>query len=270
MGGKSTRLGGWRGRIAGLQGLAFALLLGLSGAPGEAGAGQGYALIGGGGGMGGVMGGALGGEDDGLHGYAGVIYAPAHMLSDSGLLLRGWAKSFGFSYLADLPGAPDTRIEALGYGGQVEAGWQIAGPRWRVALVPGIAWRDYSLKPSDPGSDLDGDRFGISLAADGEWRFGERFGIMANGSYVTVFEDYWVQSRPFVHLGHGWKMGLDFAGWGGPDYGRMRAGLFTSGYELPVRAFGRRMFLGADAGVESDQDGKRVAPFGGINIGLLF
>ena len=270
MGGRSTKLGRSRGRSAAPPGIAFALLLGLWGAAGDADAGQGYAVIGAGGGVGGVTGGALGGDDDGLQGFAGVIYAPAHTLSDTGLLLRGWAKTFGFSYLADLPGEPDARIEALGYGVQIEAGWQIAGPRWRVALVPGIAWRDYRLEPSDPGSDLNGDRFGISLAADGEWRFGERYGIMANGSYLTVFEDYWVQSRPFVHLGDGWKMGLDFAGWGGPEYGRMRAGLFTSGYELPVKAFGRRMFLGADAGVESDQDGTRVAPFGGINIGVLF
>ncbi len=49
----------------------------------------------------------------------------------------------------------------------------------------------------------------------------------------------------------------------------MRAGVFTSGYELPVRAFGR-LFLGAAAGVQSDQDGRRLAPFAGVNLGLLF
>lgn len=269
MGNKSNRLGRSRGHGAVLQGLAL-MWLGLSWAPCDAWAGQGYALMGVGGGMGGLVGGALGGEDDGLHGYAGVIYAPAHSLSDTGLLLRAWAKTFSFTYLADLPGRPDARIRALGYGAQVEAGWQVAGPWGRAALVPGMAWRDYTLKPSDPDSRLENDRFALSVAADGEWRLNEQFGIMANGSYLTGFDDYWVQARPFVDIGHGWKTGLDFAGWGGPDYGRMRAGIFTSGYELPVKAFGRRMFLGAEAGVQSDFDGKRLAPFGGINIGLLF
>jgi hypothetical protein len=224
---------------------------------GNAKAGEGYALTG------------LGGSTDGLHGYAGVIYAPGHSLSDTGFLLRGWAKSFAFTYETDLPDKPDARIEALGYGVQAEAGWQIAGRWGRAALLPGIAWRDYKLDPSDPGSRLETDRIGLSLAADGEWRLSDRFGIMANASYLTGFDDYWAQARPFVHLGSGWKIGLDFAGYGGPDYAKMRAGLFTSGYELPVKAFGR-LFLGAEAGVQSDVDGKRVVPFAGINIGLLF
>ena len=241
---------------------------------GDARAGEGYALMGVGGGVGGAFGGALDGvvgdNHDGLHGYAGLLYAPAHSLSDTGLLLRAWAKTFEFTYDADLPDDPDARISALGYGVHVEAGWQIAGPRGRAAILPGIAWRDYKLDPPDPGSSLSKDRVALSLAADGEWRFGDRFGIMANASYLTGFDDYWAQARPFVDVGSGWKVGLDFAGWGGPDYAKMRAGLFTSGYELPVQAFGRRMFLGAEAGVQSDRDGERVAPFGGINIGLLF
>ena len=213
------------------------------------------------------MGGVLGGEDDGLHGFAGLIYAPAHTLSDTGLLLRGWAKAFQFTYDSDLPGRP--RITALGYGVQLEAGWQIAGPWGRAALLPGIAWRDHELSPPDPGSRLEDDRFGASLTADGEWRLSDRFGVMANATYVTGFDDYWVQARPFVHLGGGWKAGLDLAGFGGEDYDKMRAGVFTSGYELPVKAFGR-LFLGAAAGVQSDRDGTRLAPFAGVNVGLLF
>jgi hypothetical protein len=226
-------------------------------------AGEGFALVGAGGGMGGV----LGSEDDGLHGFAGLIYAPAHTLSDTGLLLRGWAKAFQFTYDSDLPGKP--RITALGYGVQLEAGWQIAGPWGRAALLPGIVWRDHELSPPDPGSRLEDDRVGASLTADGEWRFSDRFGVMANATYVTGFDDYWVQARPFVHLGGGWKAGLDFAGYGGEDYDKLRAGVFTSGYELPVKAFGR-LFLGAAAGVQSDQDGTHLAPFAGVNLGLLF
>jgi hypothetical protein len=72
-----------------------------------------------------------------------------------------------------------------------------------------------------------------------------------------------------LHLGDGWKIGLDVAGYGGPDYARVRAGAFTSGYELPLKAFGR-LFVGAEAGVQSDIDTRRLSPFAGMNIGLLF
>lgn len=266
MGGGRRQSDRRQGHTAALSGVVFALCAGLAGAPGEAGAGEGFALVGGGGALGGV----LGGGDDGLHGYAGVIYAPAHSLSDTGVLLRGWAKAFEYSYRTDLPDRPGARIGVLAYGAQVEAGWQIAGPRGRVALLPGIAWRDYRLDPADPDSRLKADRIGPSIAADAEWRFNDRFGIMGNASYLIGFDEYWVQSRPFVHFGHGWKAGLDFAGWGGPDYDRLRAGVFTSGYELPLKPFGRRAFLGAEAGVQSDRGGKRLAPFAGMSVGVLF
>ena len=270
MGGGRQNFGQAQGRGGALLGAAFAAWYALSGAPGvatagEGWAGEGFALVGAGGGLGGLV----GGSDDGLNGFAGVIYAPGHSLSDTGVLLRGWAKALEFDYGADLPGAPDTRIRALGYGFQVEAGWQFAGPRGRIALLPGVAWRDHELTPSDPDSRLEDERFGMSLTADGEWRFGDRFGIMANATYLTGFEDYWAQARPFLDLGSGWKLGLDFAGWGGPDYAKMRAGVFTSGYELPFTVFGRT-FLGASAGVQSDTDGKHAAPFAGIDIGVLF
>jgi hypothetical protein len=265
MDGRRQTSGRVQGRGGALLGAAIAAWLALSGAPGVATAGEGFALVGVGAGLGGL----IGGDDDGLHGFAGVIYAPGHSLSDTGVLLRGWAKALDFDYHTDLPGEPDTRIRALGYGFQVEAGWQIAGPRGRLALLPGIAWRDHELTPSDPDSRLEDERFGVSLTADGEWRFSDRFGIMANATYLTGFDDYWAQARPFVDLGSGWKVGLDFAGWGGPDYAKMRAGVFTSGYELPFRIFGRT-FLGASAGAQSDTDGKHAAPFAGINIGVLF
>jgi hypothetical protein len=267
MDGWRRNFGSVQGRGALLLGAAFAAWLVVSGEAkaGEATAGQGYALVGVGAGLGGLV----GGHDDGLHGFAGVIYAPGHSLSDRGILLRGWAKGLDINYHTDLPGAPDTRIRALGYGVQVEAGWQFAGRRGRLALLPGVVWREYELKPSDPGSRLEDERFGVSLTADGEWRFGDRFGVMANATYLTNFDDYWVQSRPFVDLGSGWKLGLDFAVWGGPDYDKMRAGVFTSGYELPFQIFGRT-FLGASVGAQSDRNGKHLAPFAGVNVGVLF
>lgn len=267
MDGATRRPGPWQGRRAASRWLPLCVWLALAG---DVTAGEGYALVGVGGGLGDLTGGVVaGGNHDGLHGYGGLIYAPGHTLSDTGVLLRGWAKAFEFTYETDLPDWPDARITALGYGVQVEAGWQIAGPWGRAALLPGVAWRDHELRPSDPESRLEKERFGLSLAADGEWRFSDRFGIMANASYLTGFDEYWTQARPFVHLRDGWKAGLDLAGYGGPDYARVRAGVFTSGYELPVTAFGR-LFLGAAAGVQSDVDGGHVAPFAGVDLGVLF
>jgi hypothetical protein len=257
MGARRRRLGQRQGRSAALSG-AVALVAWLLGSgTHHAWGGEGYALTG------------LGGSRDGLHGYGGLIYAPHGSLSETGLLSRAWAKSFEFTYRRDLPDSPGTRINAFGYGFQVDAGWQIAGPWGRAGLFPGIAWRAHELKPPDPGSRLNKARFGLSVSADGEWRFSDRFGIMANASYLTEFDDYWAQARPYLHLGDGWKIGLDVAGYGGPDYARVRAGAFTSGYELPLKAFGR-LFVGAEAGVQSDIDTRRLSPFAGMNIGLLF
>jgi hypothetical protein len=271
MGNERRQLGRRQGRSkAALPGVVFAALLVVSGIGCDARAGEGYALMGVGGGPGGALGGILGGDGaDGLHGYAGVIYAPGHLLSDTGLLLRAWAKAFEFSYETDLIGMPDARIRALGYGVHLEAGWQIAGPWGRAALIPGVAWRGHNLTPADPGSRLEKDRIGLTLTADGEWRFSNRYGVMANVSYDSAFRDYWVQMRPFVDLGDGWKVGIDYAGYGGPDYTIVRAGAFTSGYELPINVFGR-VFVGAEAGVQRHIDRNRVAPFAGVNVGVLF
>lgn len=211
----------------------------------------------------------VGGSTHGLHSYQGVIYAPWSSLSESGPLLRLWAKGFGFSYVTDLPDRPDSRIDAIGYGVEGDAGWQVAGDWGRAALLAGLGWRDHRLTPSDPQSGLETSRLGFTLTADGEWKLSDRFGVMGYASYLTAFDEYWVQARPYLHLGHGWKFGADVAAFGGRSYDTVRAGLFTTGYELPFKRFGR-MFMGGDAGVQSDLGGDRIAPFVGIHAGVLF
>lgn len=211
----------------------------------------------------------VGGSTHAAHSYAGLIYSPRGSLSESGPLVRIWMKTFGFTYQTDLPGRPDQEIKALGYGVEAEGGWQIAGAGGRAAAFLGAAWRDHKLEPSDPGSGLEDGRLGLSLAVDGEWRMGRRLGVMANASYVAGFDQYWAQGRPFVDLGDGWRVGIDVAGFGGPHYATVRAGLFMTGYELPWAIFGRT-FLSGEAGVQKDLSGGRVAPFLGLHAGVLF
>ena len=220
-------------------------------------AGEGFAMLG------------VGGSTHGLHSYQGVIYAPWSSLSETGPLVRLWAKSFGFTYVTDLPDSPDSRIDAIGYGMEGDAGWQLAGEWGRAALLAGIGWRDHRLMPSDPALGLEKSRLGLTLTADGEWKLSGRFGVMGYATYLTAFDEYWVQARPYLHLGHGWKIGADVAAFGGRSYDTVRAGLFTTGYELPFKRFGR-MFMGGDAGVQSDLSGDRIAPFVGMHAGVLF
>jgi len=134
----------------------------------------------------------------------------------------------------------------------------------------GAAWRDFSLTPNDPGSDLEGTHLAFSATVDGEWRFAPVYGVMANGNYLTAIDQYWVEVKPFTDLGSGFKVGPAAAFFGGKDYQMMRGGAFFSGYELPVKLSIGRIFVGGNAGIQWDIDDHRVTPFGGLNVGLLF
>ncbi len=204
-----------------------------------------------------------------LNSYQAIIYAPFGSLSESGLILRGWSKSFGFSYQTDLPGADNAQIKALGLSVEGEAGWQFAFDQARMAVYGGVVWRKYSLTPADPGSTLDKSRIGFSATIDGEYKFSNDYGIMANASYLQGFNQFWVQAKPYVKVGNGWKIGLDAASAGGKDYNNSRIGLFASDYELTFWA-GKRIFLGGEAGVQFSFKDNKTTPYAGINIGYLF
>jgi hypothetical protein len=136
---------------------------------------------------------AISGIGGGLHSfysYQGVIYAPLGTLSESGPLVRGWAKSFSFTYETELPTDPEASIDALGYGVEGEVGWQLAGEFGRIAAFAGAAWRDHELDPPDPGSDLEDARIALALTVDGEWKADETWGVMANAHYLTGFDQY--------------------------------------------------------------------------------
>ncbi|MGE0211276.1 MAG: cellulose biosynthesis protein BcsS [Parvibaculaceae bacterium] len=243
---------GWRDRLGnGLAGLI--VVCGANGAV----AGEGFSVSGGGGTL------------EGFDTFQGVLYAPWSALGESGFQVRGWAKSYLFEYETSLPNDPGARIQAMGYGFQVELGWQFAGDWGHLAGFVGPAWRDHELQPPDPGSSLDRARLGVAFTLDGEWRALPDLGVMVNASYVTGVDQHWAQVKPFLELGDGFRTGLSLAVFGGPDYEKARLGLFASGYELEFITW-RRTFIGGELGVQSDFSGRGITPYVGLHSGFLF
>lgn len=220
-------------------------------------AGEGYALTG------------VSGGPDSFYGYQGVMYAPLGSLSETGPLVRVWGKGFQFTYETNLGTANNRKIKAFGTSVEGEAGWQFAGDAGRIALLAGAAWRDHQLSPNDPGSDLEHGRVGFLGTFDGELRLSDQFGVMAYANYLTGFDQYWVQLKPYLATGAGWKIGPEFVVSGGDGYQHGRAGVFVSGYEVNLGSLGR-MFIGGEAGAKFDLDNRNVDPYAGLNAGFLF
>lgn len=220
-------------------------------------AGQGYALTG------------VGGGPDSFYGYQGIMYAPLGSLSETGPLIRVWGKGFHFTYEADLGNGVNRTIDAFGTSVEAEAGWQFANDAVRLAVLAGAAWRDHRLSPDDPGSDLEDGRVGFLATIDGDVRLSDRFGVMAYANYLTGFDQYWVQVKPYVQTQGGWKIGPEFVVSGADDYQHGRAGVFVNGFELDLGSVGR-VYLGGEAGARFDLDNRNVDPYAGLNAGFLF
>ena len=236
----------------------LAALAGVFFCPQPASAGQGYVMAG------------IGGGPDALDSWQGVIYAPLAGLSQSGPLLRAFNKTYRFQYKTTLPARKNATIHALGFSLEAQGGWQLAKEGLgRIALYGGIVWRDHILTPADPGSNLAKARLGFSASIDGEYTINNDFGVMTNASFVTGFDQYWAEARPFIDFGGGWKAGPEIAAFGGKGYDIARLGLFTSGYEVPLGKWGR-IFLGGQMGARFSIRHHHITPYGGINMGFLF
>ena len=209
-----------------------------------------------------------------LNSYQGIIYAPFGNLSETGLILRAWNKAYHFTYETDLSrNARNIEISVLGLSVEGEVGWQIANDLGRIALYGGMVWRDHTLTPNDPGSDLNKSRIGFSATIDGEYKYSNDYGIIANASYLQGFNQYWVQAKPYIKFGDGWKIGLDATNFGGKDYHLARTGVFLSDFEFslwPKNWSKKRLFLGAEAGVQLSFKDKQLNSYAGLNIGYLF
>ncbi len=204
-----------------------------------------------------------------MHAFQGLIWTPLGGLSETGPVLRGWAKSDIFTYKTHLSRHHKTEIKVTGTSLEGEAGYQFATSYGHAALFTGIVWRDHKLHPHDPQSDLDKARTAPSLGADASWLPGTRFGVMANGKYIFRFKQYWAQLKPFYQTEKGLKFGLDTGLSGGPDYLYGRTGLFVSGYRLDLALVGT-VYLGGELGVKYGLEEDRVEPYAGIHIGRGF
>lgn len=206
-----------------------------------------------------------------LNSYQGIIYAPFGSLSETGLILRAWNKAYRFTYKTDLSrNARNIEISALGLSLEGEVGWQFANQQGRIALYGGIVWRDHKLTPNDSSSSLEKSRIGFSGTLDGEYKYSDQFGIMANASYLEGFDQYWTQIKPYVKFSDTWKIGFDGASFGGKDYHLGRAGVFVSDFEFSLWPLNQPMFLGAEVGVQFSFKDKQFNPYAGLSVGYLF
>ncbi len=219
--------------------------------------GQGYVIVG------------IGGGPKALNSYQGLIYAPMAGLSQTGPILRLWNKADRFSYRTTLPGPTTATISAIGFSIEAQAGWQFANEIGRIALYGGIVWKDHLLTPSDPGSNLTKSRIGFSATLDGEYKFNQNLGLMANASFAQGFNQYWGQAKPYYKMPTNWKIGADVALFGGKGYRSTRIGVFASDYQFKLWS-NKQLYLGAEAGVQFSLKGKDFTPYIGINSGFLF
>jgi len=218
----------------------------------------------------------MGGSSTGLFAYQGVIGLPLGSFETSGPVFRAWGKTFAFNYRTDII---DPNVEAMPIKGviisaqafavEAEAGYQIAGPWGRFALLAGGSYRDYLLSPNDNRSPFKGNHFGAKIAVDGALGAPEGFGASFNGSYITGLEEYWAQVRPRYRWQSGLEAGVDLAAFGGTNYDYGRIGLFASGFDLtPWGA--EKTYLGMEIGGESAFDLKTFGGYGAIHIGFGF
>lgn len=236
---------------------SFILAAGVSAFAHDATGGQIYALTGSGGGP------------DALYSYKGIIYSPLGNLGDSGPIVRFWAKGFSFSYRTSLPGNPNARIKAQGLSFEGEAGWQHAFKNGRLAAYAGVGWRDHFLSIPDPGSDLAKARIFFSGTVDGEWRLNKDFGVMANGQFVSGFNQYWAQIKPFMRIKRDWKVGPDISLNGGKEYRHLNFGAFVSDIKIKIWKL-RPFYAGARAGVQWSMKANKFSPYFGVHSGVLF
>lgn len=216
----------------------------------------------------------IGGGRDTLYSYQGIIYAFDGGLSDAGRIARIWTKTAHFTYQTDLPEQPATKIEVFGTGLEVEFGWQWSMDDVRFAAMGGLVWRDHTMLPIDPGSDLERDHFGFTGAFDGEWRVAKGFGVMANANYAFGLKQHWLQFKPYLALKDGLRVGPEIAFAGAKNYRYARLGFYASGYQLPIDklpwTFSGRAYLGSELGLQVDLDEHRAIPYAGLNVGYLF
>jgi hypothetical protein len=101
-----------------------------------------------------------------------------------------------------------------------------------------------------------------------EWS-GARGGVSGLAMAHPALAETWVELRPWLDLGDGWKLGgmvgLSLV----PDAQGLRTGVFTSGYRVALPIV-KEVFLGAEIGLETDLPATTPRPYAGVNLGFGF
>lgn len=212
----------------------------------------------------------FGGSADYAGFWQSALVTPRGSLDDTGPLVRAIVSELRFSYDTTLADDPDARIEAQGIAAMIEGGWQWTAAESSLALSAGVALRDYTLEPSDPGSDLEGLAWSASLSARARtplpWIAG--WNIAGDVAWQPQLGQVWAQARPGYDWGDGMRVGPEVAMSLGPDYLFLRGGAFLTGLRLTLAS--TEIFLGGQAGISGEMGAFTPSPYGGIWAGLKF
>jgi hypothetical protein len=138
----------------------------------------------------------------------------------------------------------------------VEGGWSFGQSETRGEILAGVEVRQ----------EAEGKRLSPVVSAAFETKVGPG-GISALAMLRPAYGEVWAEFRPWLRLDDGWKLGVlaasEEAGAG------FRAGIFTSGYRVPLTVV-QELFLGGELGLERDAHGAAITPYGGVNLGFGF
>jgi hypothetical protein len=206
---------------------------------------------------------------DSFHTYNGVAYSPLGQLHETGPVLRVQMKVFHFAYDTEVAPGWTTEISTTGYGLQAEAGWQVVGDGWRTAVFAGAAWRDFTFTPHDANNPLNGENWGATVAIDGDYFITDNVGISANGSFVSHFNEAWLEAKSIYKFEEGYSAGLSLSSSLGKNYTIARTGPYLAGYKIDIPIVGE-VYLAGGAGVEWDLRRKKFGPYGSIHWGWAY
>jgi len=153
-----------------------------------------------------------------------VTWTPFSAANDSGPIARASLRSEAKTYVTDIPARNDVRIWVAGLGVDAEVGWQLANEWGSVAVLGGVAWRDYMLTPDDPNSALRGNMLNPRVTVQGHLGASPQWGSFFYAEYVAGVDEWFAEAKPYWQLDNGLKLGPEFSLSGGSDYLHARAG----------------------------------------------